>query len=100
MTTKQYVDWNVFESLPIKSYEITITKSAEEEITIEKAIKKFICQAPIGSGKSTAIRKWIYNTVPDNKFILIVPTINIAAEFYSKLYAVLALLIFDISNFF
>lgn len=89
MTTKQYVDWNVFESLPVKSYEITYTKSAEEEITIEKAIKKFICQAPIGSGKSTAIRKWIYNTVPDNKFILIVPTINIAAEFYSKLYVAL-----------
>ena len=53
MTTKQYVDWNVFESLPVKSYEITYTK-AEEEITIEKAIKKLICQAPIGSGKSTS----------------------------------------------
>ena len=88
MTTKQYVDWNIFENLPDKSYEITYTK-ADEEITIEKAIKKFICQAPIVSGKSTAIRIWIYNTEPDNKFILIVHTINIAAEFYSKLYVAL-----------
>lgn len=28
-------------------------------------------------------------TIPDDKFILIVPTINIATEFYSKLYVTL-----------
>lgn len=88
-----YVDWNIFEDLPYKTYEISFTEYDNEGTelitTREKAIKKFICQAPIGSGKSTAIRKWIYNTVPKNKFILIVPTINIALEFYSKLYVAL-----------
>ena len=84
-----YIDWHVFEELKTKHVEIKITENDHEEITIEKSIKKFICEAPIGSGKSTAIRKWIYNTAPDNKFILIVPTINIAMEFYSKLYVAL-----------
>ena len=54
--------------------------------TITKSTKKFICEAPIGSGKSTAIRKWMVNTINKNKFILIVPTVNIAMEFYSKMY--------------
>ncbi len=89
----KYVDWSVFENLPFKTYEITSTKynneGTEITTTIEKSIKKFICQAPIGSGKSTAIRKWIYNTVSNNKFILIVPTINIALEFYTKIYVAL-----------
>ena len=40
----------------------------------------------MGSGKITALRKLVYNTVTNNKFILVVPTINIAMEFYSKLY--------------
>ena len=88
MINEQYVNWTIFENLPSKSNEVTYRKD-DEEITIEKTIKKFICQAPIGSGKSTAIRKWIYNTVPNNKFLLIVPTINIAMEFYSKLYVAL-----------
>ena len=88
MINEQYVNWTIFENLPSKSYEVTYRKD-DEEITIDKTIKKFICQAPIGSGKSTAIRKWIYNTVPNNKFLLIVPTINIAMEFYSKLYVAL-----------
>ena len=93
MCSKQYVDWDVFENLPEKSFEITYSERNEEgntnEITIEKTKKKFICQAPICSGKSTAIRKWIYNTIPNNKFILVVPTISIAMEFYSKLYVAL-----------
>ena len=93
MNANKYVDWNLFETLPSKTYEITSTirddSGTELSTTEEKTIKKFICQAPIGSGKSTAIRKWVYNTVPNNKFILIVPTINIAMEFYSKLYVAL-----------
>ena len=48
---------------------------------IEKEVKKFICQAPISSGKWTALRKWIYNCMPNNKFILILPTIYISLEF-------------------
>ena len=79
---------NFLKRKKLKCNEITYTKG-EEEINIEKAIKKFICQAPIFSCKSTAMRKWIYNTVPDNKFILAAPTINFAAEFYSKLYVAL-----------
>ena len=54
------------------------------KITKQIRTKKFICEAPIGSGKSTAIRKWIssHNT---EKFMVIVPTVNIAEEFYTKL---------------
>ena len=47
-------------------------------------MKKFICEAPIGSGKSTAIRKWI-SSHKTEKFMVIVPTVNIAEEFYTKL---------------
>ena len=93
MNSEQYVDWHLLESLPVKTIEITYAErtaeGTEHATTIEKTVKKFICQAPIGSGKSTALRKWVYNTVPTNKFILIVPTINIAMEFYSKLYVAL-----------
>mgnify|MGYP001132696101 CR=1 FL=1 len=58
----------------------------DEEITIEKTIQKLICQSPITSVKSTSIRKWIYNKLTYNIFILIVLSINIVIEFYSKLY--------------
>ena len=61
----------------------------KSQISEEKLFKKFICQSPIGTGKSTAIRKCIYSTVPNNKFIVDAPTINIAKEFYSKLYVAL-----------
>ncbi len=80
-----YIDWKLFDSIPANKIRIINDSQAIEE----KLIKKFICQSPIGTGKSTAIRKWIYNTVPDNKFIVVVPTINIAMEFYSKLYVAL-----------
>ena len=54
------------------------------KITKKIKSKKFICEAPIGSGKSTAIRKWISAHKTD-KFIVIVPIVNIAEEFYTKL---------------
>lgn len=80
----KYVNWETFESIDVTN--MTITKEENKSIlTINKSIKKFICEAPIGSGKSTAIRKWMLNTIPGNKFILIVPTVNIAIEFYAKL---------------
>ena len=47
-------------------------------------MKKFICEAPIGSGKSTAIRK-LKSSHKTDKFLVIVPTVNIAEEFYSKM---------------
>lgn len=54
------------------------------KITKQIRTKKFICEAPIGSGKSTAIRIWI-SAHKDNKYMVIVPTVNIAEEFYTKL---------------
>ena len=42
---------------------------------------KFIIRAPIGSGKSTAIRKWTSST--EDNYIIITPTTNIAGEFFN-----------------
>ena len=53
------------------------------KITKQIRMKKFICEAPIGSGKSTAIRKWI-SSHKTEKFMVIVPTVNIAEDFYTK----------------
>lgn len=79
-----YVDWKVFEQLPMKT--ITIREEYDDCIsTITTHINKFICKAPVGCGKSTALREWMINTIPKSKYILIVPTVNIALEFYSKL---------------
>ena len=44
---------------------------------------KFICEAPIGSGKSTAICNLISSHKTDR--FMVVPTVNIAEEFYTKL---------------
>lgn len=52
--------------------------------TKEVVTKKFICEAPVGSGKSTAICKWISHHEFE-WFMVIVPTVNIAEEFYVKL---------------
>ena len=54
------------------------------KITKQILTKKFICEAPIGSCKSTAIRKWIASHSTE-RFMVIVPTVNIATEFYTKL---------------
>ena len=53
------------------------------KITKQIRMKKFICEAPIGSGKSTAIRKW-KSSYKTEKFMVIVPTVNIAEDFYTK----------------
>lgn len=87
-------------------YQIYITFTREQSTgstTLKYREKKFIIDAPIGCGKSSAVCKWIYKTVlnhngssicsrdsqeypAESKFILIVPTINIASEFYNKIY--------------
>ena len=54
------------------------------KITKQIRSKKFICEAPIDSGKSTAIRKLI-SSHKTEVFMVIVPTVNIAEEFYTKL---------------
>ncbi|KAK8883037.1 hypothetical protein M9Y10_045685 [Tritrichomonas musculus] len=53
-----------------------------------RAFRSFICESSTGSGKRTAIREWIINTIPeDSKYIVIVPTVIIAIEFYKKICA-------------
>ena len=54
------------------------------KITKQIRMKKLICEAPIGSGKSTAIRKRISSHKTEN-LMEIVSTVNIAKEFYTKL---------------
>ncbi len=46
--------------------------------------KKFICEAPTCSGKSTAIHKLI-SSHKTERFMVIVPTVNITEELYTKL---------------
>lgn len=81
----KYVDWHLFDEIPKKKIIITTEGENGETSSYSKYIKHFICEAPVGSGKSTAIREWMINTINENKFILIVPTVNIAIEFYSKI---------------
>ena len=54
------------------------------KITKQIRNKKFIREAPIGSDKSPAKRRYI-SAHKDNKFMVIVPIVNIAEEFYTKL---------------
>ena len=69
-----------------------IDESVFEELLNNDSVK-FICEAPVGSGKSTAIKKFIQNQITKSiheneykyKFIVIVPTINIAEQFASNL---------------
>ena len=74
--TNQYIDETIFEELI-------------DETSVSKGIK-FICDAPVGSGKSTAIKKFLTNWIIEElkgdlterfKFIYIVPTVNIAEHF-------------------
>ena len=69
-----------------------IDEKVFEELLNNDSVK-FICEAPVGSGKSTAIKKFIQNQITKSiqeneykyKFIVIVPTINIAEQFASNL---------------
>lgn len=92
----KYVNWRAFIDGPKKVTKITEVERYDNEdsphpssSTISyTSLQKFICESPTGSGKSTAIREWIINTIPeDSKYIVIVPTVNIAIEFYKKICA-------------
>ena len=72
-----YVDYDEFYFMDRNKYDL-------RKITKQIRTKKFICEALIGSGKSTAIRKWI-SSHSTERFMVIVPTVNIATEFYTKL---------------
>lgn len=87
------------ETFPLENPSNTIGLKSSQKSTHECKERKFIIDAPIGSGKSSAVCKWISlatttraslsesKTVSnDCRFILIVPTINIASEFYNKIY--------------
>ena len=78
--TNTYIDETIFEELI----------DAE---TVKQGIR-FICEAPVGSGKTTAIKKFITQSISKHlldegspflgsmfKFIFIVPTVNIAEQF-------------------
>ena len=54
------------------------------KITKKISSKKFICEEPISSGKSTSICKWISSSKTE-KFMVIVLTVNTVEEFYTKL---------------
>ncbi len=54
------------------------------ETTNQIRTKKIICEAPMGSGKQTVIGKWISAHKTD-RFMVIVPTVNIPEEFFAKL---------------
>lgn len=84
--SETYIDWTIFKEIPTKT--VTITTDSDS-VTITKYIMHFICETPVGSGKSTAIREWLSHTIPDEKYILIVSTVNITLEFYSKLCKIL-----------
>ncbi len=76
------IDYVEFDDSPC--YYIDSDKYDLRKITKQIRTKKFICQAPIGSGKSTAIRKLIASHSTE-RFVVIVPTENIATVFYTKL---------------
>ena len=77
--TNEYINETIFEELI-------------DESSVSKGIK-FICDAPVGSGKSTAIKRFMTNWIIEElkgdlserfKFIYIVPTVNIAEHFCNK----------------
>ena len=76
----QYLESTLFDTIPVSTYKISITK---QDITHEIVFDtcKFILDAPIGSGKSTALMNHIKDS-KDNNYIIIVPTTNIAVDFY------------------
>ena len=51
--------------------------------------KRFICTAPVGSGKSTALQKWIIKNITRQNFLVIVPTTNIAENFNNNIISLL-----------
>lgn len=77
----QYLESTLFDTIPVSTYKISITK---QDITHEIVFDtcKFILDAPIGSGKSTALMNHIKDS-KDNNYIIIVPTTNIAVDFYN-----------------
>ncbi|KAK8883591.1 hypothetical protein M9Y10_042685 [Tritrichomonas musculus] len=104
----QYIESEIFDNIPYNYITFTREQSTGST-TLKYREKKFIIDAPIGCGKSSAVCKWIYKTVlnqngssicsrdnqeypAESKFILIVPTINIASEFYNKIYRDIILL--------
>ena len=104
----QYIESEIFDNIPYNYITFTREQSTGST-TLKYREKKFIIDAPIGCGKSSAVCKWIFKTVlnqngssicsrdnqeypAESKFILIVPTINIASEFYNKIYRDIILL--------
>ena len=72
---------NVIDYMNYKNYYYCMNHNKYDlsKITMKIRSTKFVCEEPIGSGKSTAIRKWI-SVHKTDKFMVIVPTVNITEE--------------------
>lgn len=55
----QYIDSNLFNTIPTTAYKITFRKSYGKQQEIVNETCKFILNSPKGSGKSTALMKYI-----------------------------------------
>jgi len=57
----------------------------ETFITALQQPEKIICiQAPVGTGKTTAVKKYIAEN-PTQKYIIIVPSVSLAEELHRQL---------------
>ena len=90
----EFIKSDLFDTIPTNQLKIRREKQNEiSELTYNHELK-FILNAPIGSGKSTAACEWMtmkaQTTMNDingkvYRFIVIVPTVNIAYDFYNKI---------------
>ena len=90
----EFIKSDIFDTIPTNKLTITREKQNEiSELRYEHEMK-FILNAPIGSGKSTAACEWMTNKAHSTmnningkvyRFIVIVPTVNIAQDFYTKI---------------
>lgn len=71
-----------------KDYYETHDRYTFSKRTKQITTKKLICEAPIGSEKNSSIQKWISYHETD-RFMVIVPTVNITEKFYVKLYGMM-----------
>ena len=72
----QYIDSSLFNT----TFKITTTKPDGKQQEIIFDTSKFILNSPIGSGKSTALKKHVKESKNYN-YIIVVPTTNIANNF-------------------
>ena len=65
----QYINSEIFDDIPYDCITVTRDESTGSN-TRQYRERKFIIDAPIGCGKSSAVCKWISECSADSKFIL------------------------------